>query len=164
MKSNSEHGAPHQSEKIFRRYERYIELLLQTYPEPMLCQNEQFSPTTFAAQFRSAISGVLLHRYSTNVNLETLAEVWEQVKVVIRGDIVYVLPKQSTVEAVKPTDPANSCLLTLNNPTVDQLNALASLYRTGVTDKPTRLTGSIPSWSPGDIIVAPQPDGSHLIL
>lgn len=159
-------GAGHHArEDIFRRYERFIADFVNRWPEPTVLRPERLAPTTVAAQFRSAVLGLLAHGYHTTIDTEKLTQVWSEAQVKLQNDTVIICSRKTVMPAIDSGDPTTPFFVTIDNPTAEQLSALAVLHRTGVALSPSCLRGNFPLWqTPPDITVARQPDGTFLML
>ena len=69
------------SEENFRRFEEVLQRAVIKYPEPVSYISAPLSPTTATARLRDAINSVLLNKWSTIIDLERLAFLKPNIKV-----------------------------------------------------------------------------------
>lgn len=139
--------APHLTEAVFRRYESVLADFLTTYPSAFSVTPAGFAPTTFIAQLRNAANAHIANRFESSVDPDALALAWKSSIATINDGKVLVGPKAGVREALRAeytTDEVQpQFLCEIPEPTLDQLNALALLYATGVFHLPSKI-GAIP--------------------
>lgn len=158
---------PHISEENFRRFEDWFVKLLAVYPEPLVVTPEGMAVQTFSTAIRSAANAFLLNSYPSTVPLEDFRLVWKDTVVSVVGPTV-VIRKRSVklTEALGENNAPASYLFELTSPSVEQLNAIAQLYTTGVSQLPTRIAGSLPPQftPPFGVVLHPQTSDSWLMF
>lgn len=157
---------PHLGLTNLRRFLPHLRSLLLTYPDPLILIPDSLCVTTFAARFRDAANAVITQRHSVPIDFDTFSSIWSKVTVRIVGETVVVGPRTAEIPLAAIQAPPSTYALTLENPTLDQLNAATLLITTGATLLPIQILGNIPSdyVRPPLILLNPQPDGSHLLI
>lgn len=91
------------SERNFRRYEQTIQLITETFPSTLNLDPVPLSPLTFTCRLRDAIVSVLKYKWTTTINLETLAQIKPNLKITSDENEVTISPRHKRgLNPVKP--------------------------------------------------------------
>ena len=140
----------HLSETTFRRYEATLMRFVERFPRILSVVPTSVAPTTYRAQICNAANAHITHRFESSLDPDALASAWSAAIVTISDGAVILGPRAAVREqlaAQRAPDAiisTQSFLTTIDSPTLDQLNALAYLYATGVFTTPTQITGTLP--------------------
>lgn len=158
----------HLSEENFRRFELIFERFLSVYPEPFRFKPEKLALTTTAARLRDAANALLTKDFSSIIDRDHFREAWRNVIVTIRADQIVIATRERQRDAARAIiqECANGPkMLTINNPSVEVLNALAVLFLQRALTDPVLLTGIVPSYyPPPGVVFEPNSDSTYTML
>lgn len=160
----------HLRESVFRSYEDWLLRLVACYPEPLVITPTSHSPRTFACGLRDAANSFIQNRWASPLPYDEFCAKWKGCCVRDTSTQVVVAPPFIPVSQAIGTDAVALAtpkfLMTLDSPSLVQLNAVAQLYTSGVTMQPTCIKGDVPAGFevPSGVGLYPQEDGSYLLL
>lgn len=159
-------SGPHLNEAVFRRYENELLAFVSNYPAVHSFQPRDFAVTTAAAQLRNAINAHVFHAYESKVDPNALHEAWQASMITRTANTVFIGPPESVRETLATAGRGVADLgyyPDIENPSIAELDALATLFTTSALTRPARLRGVLPRWSPPPGI-AFGPEGDAYIM
>lgn len=134
---------------MFRRYEKHIFTILQSWPQPCFFVPSPFAATTFSARLRDAIVSVIEYKWASAVDVGRLEELWNTdleigIHEASTGSQVCAR-KRGTGAALQlagelvDTLHRNNYLAELDNPSRPILHALAILMSEKVITQPVKI-------------------------
>lgn len=157
---------PGLAEPNFRRFEQVLDSALRVWPATFVVIPTEMKCTTFVARLRDAIAGLLQHRYDTFIDVGMLRSVRSDLAVWHDATSVFIGHKENALASATVSSVHVEYLIKLETITPAQLEALATFYALGLSDKPS-LIKSIPSQInplPAGVVLERQADDTYIML
>lgn len=158
---------PELSEDKYRAYEPNFVEFLEVYPAPYALRPVRGALTSLVVRLREAANAVIYnsHKFKAPllINLDSFREAWAKVQLSIVDDEVVIGPPGASREIARAKAAERVTakpVFSISNPTLEELNALASAFRRGGCSEPFLFTGEVPPFTPPfGVAFESTPDG-----